>query len=158
MRATETAAWAAWAAGLFEGEGCFFVNKIRKHGCVYRYPCASLKMTDEDVVRRFHTVVGVGKVWRKPEPREGWKPLWDWRCHGHNDTLYVLTLLKPYLGARRQETARKVFGDGPPPLPKKPPVHGTRAKQRTGCRCVQCRAFHAARIRKQRSKKGNHQR
>ena len=39
----------AWAAGLFEGEGCFFLNRVRRYGRVYLYACASLKMTDEQL-------------------------------------------------------------------------------------------------------------
>src|SRR5689334_3983660 len=42
----------AWAAGLFEGEGCFhFASRAN------RVIVASLTTTDEDVVRRFHAIV-----------------------------------------------------------------------------------------------------
>ena len=53
----------AWAAGLFEGEGCFTFQgskKARTRGG--RLGKAQLSMTDEDVVRKFHTIMGFGSL------------------------------------------------------------------------------------------------
>jgi hypothetical protein len=45
----------AWAAGVFEGEGCFSLHKVTSAWHKeYRYFRMSMGMTDEDVVRRFH--------------------------------------------------------------------------------------------------------
>ena len=46
----------AWAAGLFEGEGCFTVHKHCRGGT------AVIKMSDKDVLDEFVSVVGIGKV------------------------------------------------------------------------------------------------
>jgi hypothetical protein len=55
----------AWAAGLFEGEGC--ISYIRPWG---REPDiqAALAMTDEDVVRRFDEIVDRGRVYGPYHP------------------------------------------------------------------------------------------
>ena len=45
----------AWAAGLFEGEGCMTVSGGR--------PFMRLNSTDEDTPRRFWEVVAAGKVY-----------------------------------------------------------------------------------------------
>ena len=144
--------WIAWAAGLFEGEGCFFINTVRKEGKSYRYPCATLKMTDEDVVRKFHEIVGVGKVWRKPAARLGWKPQWDWRCHGSEETEKVFELLSPYLFSRRMLLATNVLTVKAKEKHKALTGHGTRKSYREGCRCKECKAYNAERARNYRAK------
>ena len=97
-----------WAAGLFEGEGSFFINKVKSRGRTYYYPCASLKMTDEHLVRRFHEVVKFGKVWTKDRSKTNRKMAWDWRGHG-NDALTLFKILRPFLGKRRTKTALEIF-------------------------------------------------
>jgi hypothetical protein len=49
----------AWAAGLFEGEGCLSFSTVRGE----RYPQAMLKTTDRDVLARFHRIVVVGAIY-----------------------------------------------------------------------------------------------
>ena len=90
----------AWAAGLFEGEGCIFVSK--KH----RNVSISVKMTDEDSVRRFHSYIGLGKV-TGPVPRKNprWKPYWVWAVYNFEYVQAALALLWDGLGQRRQDKA-----------------------------------------------------
>jgi len=79
----------AWAAGLFEGEGHF-----GKKGQ------ASLASIDEDVVRRFHKIVGVGTV-IEGRTRVG-RPFWNWRVSSRDGTLGVGELFEPFLSERRR--------------------------------------------------------
>lgn len=99
----------AWAAGLFEGEGSFYSNVVRKQSQTYSYPCAEVHMTDEEVVRRFAGVIGFGKVWPKKARSARWKPQWAWRCHGARDTTRLVELIGSWLSSRRKEAAARVL-------------------------------------------------
>lgn len=96
----------AWAAGVFEGEGCITIS-----GVTGPRPQARLKMnmTDEDVVRRFHLIVGIGTVRedRRFEKR-GWKRQWEWYIGSRAGVLTVLDLFGPHLGARRSARAEQI--------------------------------------------------
>jgi hypothetical protein len=88
----------AWAAGLFEGEGCFKAQRRRGSFGL----SAALASTDEDVIRMFHRIVGVGNVngpYRLKEARR--KPLWRWQASG-TDVECVYRLLEPWLHSRRR--------------------------------------------------------
>lgn len=93
----------AWAAGLFEGEGTI-LNYVGADGRWVRR--LALVMTDEDVVKRFHQVVGSGKM-SGPTQRENpdWKPIWTWRCTKQADCAAILKSFLPYLGERRTKAA-----------------------------------------------------
>jgi hypothetical protein len=90
-----------WAAGLFEGEGCFTRN-------TNGYPKAKIVMTDEDSIRRFCTAVGFGSV-HGPVRRRSWKPYWEWRIGGFEKVQALLAMLWPGLGARRRARAIEVL-------------------------------------------------
>jgi hypothetical protein len=87
----------AWAAGLFEGEGCI----------VYRGRTAAeliLGTTDEDIAQRFAAVMGYGSV--STEERTGThKTLYRWYLSEGTKIAEVLTLLMPHFGARRRQRA-----------------------------------------------------
>ena len=93
----------AWAAGLFEGEGCITGRKQTAQ--------LQLNMTDEDVVRQFHRLIGVGTVCgpyrNKRLPHA--KPCWRWVCGGAMHVQAVLAALWPFLMSRRQAKAREVI-------------------------------------------------
>lgn len=97
----------AWAAGLFEGEGCITLNIQRDR------PQATclLQMSDEDVVRRFHAMIGIGSVCHTPRPEDR-KNLWSWRASGYRSAQYVIALLWQWLGERRQARAVEVLRAG----------------------------------------------
>lgn len=92
----------AWAAGLFEGEGCVSV-----------FPTGSgrsgvhliLQSTDHDVLERFQEVVGVGTIYMVNSDRPSRKPsnkqVWRWCVSRAPDSLAVLLAFRPWLGARR---------------------------------------------------------
>jgi len=91
----------AWAAGLFEGEGnCRIGTRGR--------PVVQLRMTDEDVVRRFADAVGCGNVKQYPG-YHGNQPTWAWYVTSKDNVLQVLGALWPYLGERRLEQATEVI-------------------------------------------------
>jgi hypothetical protein len=94
----------AWAAGLFEGEGCFSMQRRYGRGAGstrHVILSATLSTTDEDVIRRFAAAVGMGNVSGPREPNRGQKLVWYWSVTGQKiERLYAL--LEPGLGERRR--------------------------------------------------------
>src|SRR3990167_8425089 len=70
----------AWAAGLYEGEGCFYKGKLTNG----HTPRLQIRMTDREPLDRFVAVVGSGKVYgpyrtgkgknKSPTPGRVWAP------------------------------------------------------------------------------------
>ena len=97
----------AWAAGLFEGEGCISLN--HQTGRPGRYVARmAVAMTDEDSVRRFHRAVCVGRT-SKPRPMPSGKVLWTWGTNRFEDVQHVICLLWYGLGGRRRAKAAEVL-------------------------------------------------
>ena len=111
----------AWAAGVFEGEGCISLSP--------RACRLSLEMTDRDVVERFGRVVGVGHVsprGLRPD-RPDSRPTFVWRVSAVADVRLVLAALYPWLGERRQsrvEEALSHIAEVVPPGERTHCVHG----------------------------------
>ena len=106
----------AWAAGLFEGEGCFCWVKIPNRNnrpTPYSYCQASLHTTDKDVLEKFVSVIGFGKVngpyiyTSKTIPMR--KPSWYWAIRGYDRFQAVVDMLWPWLGKRRRAKAKEVL-------------------------------------------------
>lgn len=99
-----------WAAGLFEGEG-FFIRPIppgRNRGM-------ELRSKDEDVVRRFHEIVGIGVVafvLQKGIAEER-TSLWRWKCTRWYEVEPLIQRFLPYLGARRRQRALEMLENAP---------------------------------------------
>lgn len=105
----------AWAAGLFEGEGCFTVSRRQKslHGVktgqVYGQMVATMTMSDEDVVRRFHKIIGFGNFYALGAPRPGTKKVWRWCVQSRDGVRTFYDLVKPWLGERRLLQGQQVL-------------------------------------------------
>lgn len=101
----------AWAAGLFEGEGCFWSSRCGKAPHYYIYPRVSLNSTDRDVLERFARVVGVGTVATSPRLKKQahHKAQWSWVVSRKDDVRKVYELLKPWLGSRRRAQAESAL-------------------------------------------------
>lgn len=96
----------AWAAGFFEGEGCFFLHKQR-NGRIRR-GTATLSNTDFDVLKRFHTIIGVGKIYKVNMKNSKYKQAWQWRLSAREQFDYFASLVEPYLGKRRLEKLNEI--------------------------------------------------
>lgn len=90
----------AWAAGLFEGEGCITISGGA--------PRLKLNSTDQDVVERFYGIVGLGQVREERTYARGWKRQWEWYTGAGESVSSVLELLMPYFGARRYGRAKEI--------------------------------------------------
>jgi hypothetical protein len=95
----------AWAAGLFEGEGC--VTRVRDR------LTPALVNTDEEVIRRFHEMIGIGILYGPYESaaKDGYtrRPFFRWVVSTY-DALDVLQLLLPWLSQRRLDRAFELTG------------------------------------------------
>jgi hypothetical protein len=103
----ETLDWVAWAAGLFEGEGCITsCRQLSTNGRYTYQPKLSLEMTDKEIVEKFTEVTefkGVIYVRVKSNPKH--KTTYSWTLSRKKDCKDVLQLLWPYLGERRRAQA-----------------------------------------------------
>jgi len=105
----------AWGAGLLEGEGCFSIHKRSNRR--NSYDCAiHCEMSDEDVVRKLRTVMGVGTVnlrlnksGRRSDSIR--KPTWIWSVQNKTDVLEVLLRVMPFLGDRRLAKAKQLLAN-----------------------------------------------
>ena len=94
---------AAFAAGLFDGEGSVEYTKRKQHKKgrkkAYNFMCirCEMSMTDQGVMEWFHETVGLGTL-NKREAKKSWtgkKPQWRWRC-SFRDALKFAKLMWPY--------------------------------------------------------------
>lgn len=94
----------AWAAGLFEGEGCF----TSWSGDGKRYLQCILASTDKDVVYKFKEIVGFGSI--HPEKlKVGYKQSWRFRVSSFEKCQALICMLWPWLGERRKARALEIL-------------------------------------------------
>lgn len=102
---TSTAQRIAWAAGLFEGEGCFTVQRNKRGEKMYPQPIARIHMTDLDVLERFKEAVGIGVIFGPYTAEQfgglGKKVSWYWQTTKIAECQVVFDMLRPWLSPRR---------------------------------------------------------
>ena len=84
----------AWAAGLFEGEGC--ISHSTKN-----QPRLYIGMTDKDIIERFVEIVDCGKITTRIRKDPKHKAQWIWQIQKASEVCRILTMFLPYLGQRR---------------------------------------------------------
>jgi len=94
----------AWAAGLFEGEGCFSTRHYSRD----RSLLAKIKMSDEAVVSKFHKVIKVGNV-TGPYLALKKKPVWIWQVGSFEGVQHTISSLWNWLGTRRRTRAKELI-------------------------------------------------
>lgn len=115
----------AWAAGLFEGEGTFVLTRYSNR----LSPHAAMQMTDEDVVRRFAAVVGLGTISVRPPRKPGYKQAWLWQTTSLETVQAVGAMFWPWLGSRRKQRWTEIMHELR--------LAGTATRRRTDGRCWQ---------------------
>lgn len=96
----------AWAAGLFEGEGCLSVQNWKGT----KKFITQLTSTDEDVLLRFAEIVGKGKIYG-PYTQGEHKTKWVWNTSRLNDFKYVVDLFFEFMGERRRTRALELVDE-----------------------------------------------
>lgn len=97
----------AWAAGLFEGEGCIFFSYTGDH----IQARVEIRMTDKDVLERFALIVDRGEVKSRnyDQAPNSKKRVYKWGLYDAEGVRYVLNLLMPHLGERRSKKAQEAL-------------------------------------------------
>lgn len=92
----------AWAAGFFDGEGCFGNSPAaeNKQGIRRRYLRASLSQKYPALVHQFHEIVGVGTIHFSPA-RPTSSQAYIWRTTSKN-AFSVANALWPWLGEQKK--------------------------------------------------------
>lgn len=101
MRTDPSPEQVAWAAGLFEGEGCITARGKTSGELV-------IGMTDLDVLERFQAIMGVGGItveYRQPPHQDCYR----WSVCNAADSTFVLGLLLPWLSSRRRAAAESLL-------------------------------------------------
>jgi len=94
----------AWAAGLFEGEGCISVADFA--------PRLKLRVvsTDRDVVEKLNVILGYGYVHLANKAREPHhKDAWAWTTARREHVVEILGWLMPHFGDRRYAKAMEAL-------------------------------------------------
>ena len=90
---------AFWAAGIAEGEGCFYA-KVNDNGHVsVRF---QLQMTDYDIVEKMAEIIRVLTFQSVPPRQPGQKPSWRINAAGPKAELFMWRMF-PLLGERRRD-------------------------------------------------------
>lgn len=102
----------AWAAGIWEGEGCW--NAFRRPTGKMQVQ-SRLAMSDADVIDRFAAIVGFGTVRPRSQLKAhpDWKPMFEWYTQRRDSTARLIEMFWPYLGERRRAKAQELLDLGP---------------------------------------------
>ena len=100
----------AWAAGFFDGEGCFSLSKATM------YPCVSITQHHPEVLVRFADAVGVGKLYgpyQHGTTTLSRREFFLLRAHGYPKVQAIAAMLWFRLGPAKREQATKVLATWP---------------------------------------------
>jgi hypothetical protein len=93
----------AWAAGFFDGEGCFCYSEAA------RYVSVSIGQTNPEPLERFRNAVGLGKIngpyLREHPNRLSKKPQWVYQAYGVEKVQAIAAMLWFKLGSIKREQA-----------------------------------------------------
>lgn len=100
----------AWAAGLFEGEGCFYIHRSRGRA----YSRMTVTSTDQDVLERFRQIVGCGHIGKQPislaaKATGSKKQPYRWHVGGRLNVYGIGVALFSWLGKRRRAKFREMI-------------------------------------------------
>lgn len=140
-------AWRAWAAGLFDGDGCSALLHHRTH-VGYLVPELTITQSSNSgrpqVLNRFAEIVSAGAVFGPYPQNNGWSDVYRWRASARGDCKRVIEALWPYLGAVKRVQAKRVIDAlaMQPDLQRGNPAFGYHKD-----RCVHGHAYATARVR-----------
>jgi hypothetical protein len=108
----------AWAAGLFDGEGSFYIQKQRRGEKTRCYPRIGMSNTDRSLLERFAAVVGAGRIYsykQAMKSADGYKrkPLFILQINTRSDVERVVAGLKPWLSETKKEDAARALAGSP---------------------------------------------
>lgn len=104
--------WRAWAAGLFDGEGCSALLSHRTHA---GYSSGELSVTQSslvgspEVLRRFGVIVGAGYISGPYPQRNATMDVYRWKVAARSDVERVIAEVWPWLGEVKRAQAQRVL-------------------------------------------------
>ncbi len=90
----------AWAAGLLEGEGSFYL----RNDATAKIQCG---MTDLDVLEKLQGIFG-GKIYKQKIVNDKWKQVWVWNLEGPKAFSAMLEI-RPFLLKRRASKVDEII-------------------------------------------------
>lgn len=95
----------AWFAGLFEGEGTL-ERRVRSGVKM------SIHMTDEDVIRHVHELIG-GSVYfgSRSKKNPNHQDIWIWQISSWPTILPLIAAMLPYMGQRRRANMDRILAE-----------------------------------------------
>jgi hypothetical protein len=91
-----------WAAGLFEGEGCF---SFHHDNC----PGTQVSMTDEEPIQRIKSIFGVGLARTATRKTKKGKTVFLFRSYG-KDAIQIMMTIFSIMSPRRKEKIKEIIG------------------------------------------------
>lgn len=103
----------AWAAGFFDGEGCFHTSKPYKkkpNSKPRLHIAAIITQIHPEVLDRFCEILGVGSV-RGPYQRGGDRSnIWRYQTQRPAEVKYIYEMLYPWLGSIKRAQGKEALG------------------------------------------------
>lgn len=96
---------AAWAAGLFDGEGSTSLLKTQRDK--YQYPRMCITQKHTEVLEKFQSIVGVGKIYKSKT-----RNIYSLDIYKKEDVIECLNIMWPYLSEIKKNQALRVFEGG----------------------------------------------
>lgn len=139
--------WRAWAAGLFDGEGCSSLLRHRTHS---GYKTGELSVTQSslvgspEVLRRFAAVVGAGYISGPYPQRNTTMDVYRWKVAALSDVERVIAEMWPWLSTVKRTQAQQMLDvlRSQTALPRGNPAWGSRKTH-----CIHGHEYATARIR-----------
>ena len=139
--------WRAWAAGLFDGEGCSALLRHRTHP---GYMTGELSVTQSslvgspEVLRRFGVVVEAGYISGPYTQRNATMDVYRWKVAALADVESVIAQLWPWLGEVKRAQAQRTLDTlhAQPQLPRGNPAWGNRKTH-----CINGHEYATSRVR-----------
>lgn len=145
----------AWAAGLWDGEGCLCLLKHRSHAGHF-VPEAAVTQSSEtgrpEVLSRFADVAGSGYWYGPFHQVDSRLPVYRWKLFREDEIKALLELIWPWLGPTKRSQAMRVLLT----LTTQPELaHGNPAWGSHKTHCIRGHEYASARVRPFRSR-GKH--
>lgn len=121
--------WRAWAAGLYDAEGCSALLHHRTHDG-YMTPELSVTQSSRsgppEVLRRFAAIVQAGRISGPYTQRLATMDVYRWKASARGDVERVLSQLWPFLGPVKRRQAQRLLDTilAQPELPRGNPAWG----------------------------------
>lgn len=138
----------AWAAGLWDGEGCVSIMAHRSHPGRFVLEASITQSSDAgvpEVLKRFRSFVGgAGKIYGPYEAGIGRQPIYRWKLYPTEQIRQVMAELAPRIGTvkREQSEERLAIVIAQPPLLRGNPAWGSHKTH-----CIRGHDYATARVR-----------